>query len=356
MSLQEQHQAHGATLAADGIPLHYDDLAAEYQAALNNAVLLDRSHEGRLTIHGSSRYELLNRMSTNKIAPEMAAGEGRPTIFTNSTARILDRVLVYNRPEHLLLITQPGRDAAVQQYLQRNIFFNDDAQLTNITSETQQLALHGVEADSIMQVLDTDTFNLADFSGMSVSVAGTDVFAARRKPLADRHWLLVVPKDAAAEVYEAVLSAGESHGLRPAGSLTYNTLRIRAGLPAGRELSSDFLPLEVGLWDEVHFAKGCYTGQEIIARMESRARLAKTIVMLELGKFVEAPATITKDGRKVGTLTSSVQAPTGELFSLGIVKTDYIEAGTVLSVGDEQVSAAVTRLPGAQPAFLTQKE
>jgi hypothetical protein len=90
--------------------------------------------------------------------------------------------------------------------------------------------------------------------------------------------------------------------------------------------------------------------------MESRARLAKTIVMLEPGKFVEAPATITKDGRKVGTLTSSVQAPNGDIFSVGIVKTDYIEAGTVLSVGDEQVSATVTRLPGAQPDFLTQKE
>jgi aminomethyltransferase len=336
--------------------LHYDNLNAEYNAALHHAILLDRSHEGRLMLTGSSRYELLNRMSTNKITPDMAPGEGRATIFTNSTARIIDRVMVYNRDEHLLLITQPGRGEAVQQYLQRNIFFNDDAQLTNRTESTRQLALHGPQADSVMQVLNPDTFNLAARSGMIISVENTEVFVARRRPLSDSHWLLVVPVDKAATVYEAVLDAGQAHDLIPAGSLTYNTLRIRAGVPAGRELSSDYLPLEVGLWDEVHFDKGCYTGQEIIARMESRARLAKTLVALETGQFVEAPAAITdpSTGRSIGTLTSSVQAPTGDIFTMAVVKTDYIEAGTVLAVGDDAISATVTRLLGEQPDFITQ--
>jgi aminomethyltransferase len=244
----------------------------------------------------------------------------------------------------------------VQQYLQRNIFFNDDAQLTNLTDSTCQLALHGAEADSVMQTLQPDTFNVAARSGMTITVNGTEVFAARRKPLSERHWLLMVAADEAAAVYETVMKAGQAHGLIPAGSLTYNTLRIRAGVPAGRELSSDYLPLEVGLWDEVHFDKGCYTGQEIIARMESRARLAKTLVALEMGQFVEAPATITdpQTGRTIGTLTSSVQAPTGEVFTIAVVKTDYIEAGTVLAVGEEAISATVTRLLGEQPDFITQ--
>ena len=81
--------------------------------------------------------------------------------------------------------------------------------------------------------------------------------------------------------------------------------------------------------------------------------LAKTLVALEMGAFVEAPATITQDGRSIGTLTSIVQAPTGEVFSMAVVKTDYIQAGTALSVGEANVSATVTRLLGAQPDFLT---
>ena len=70
-----------------------------------------------------------------------------------------------------------------------------------------------------------------------------------------------------------------AHGLTiPAGSLTYNVLRIRAGRPGvGHELSTDYIPLELGLWDEVSFTKGCYTGQEIIARMESRGGWRKRL-------------------------------------------------------------------------------
>src|SRR5690606_27230476 len=118
----------------------------------------------------------------------------------------------------------------------------------------------------------------------------------------------IAPVESADRVWTALLAAGADHGLQPAGSLTYNVLRIRAGRPGvGRELSADYLPLEVGLWDEISFNKGCYTGQEIIARMESRSRLAKTIVTLALDALVEAPAPISIDEREVGTLTSSVQ-------------------------------------------------
>src|SRR6185295_4976010 len=97
-------------------------------------------------------------------------------------------------------------------------------------------------------------------------------------------------------------------GLIPAGSLTYNRLRIRAGRPGvGHELTQDYIPLELGLWDEVSFTKGCYTGQEIIARMESRGRLAKTIITVNLSAAVDAPAKLVADGHEVGMLTSSVQ-------------------------------------------------
>ncbi|MFN8450338.1 MAG: hypothetical protein U0521_17565 [Anaerolineae bacterium] len=137
--------------------------------------------------------------------------------------------------------------------------------------------------------------------------------------------------------------------LIPAGSLTYNVLRIRAGRPGvGRELSTEYLPLEVGLWDEVSFTKGCYTGQEIIARMESRGKLAKTIVALALDGWAEAPAKISLEGREIGVMTSSVRTPDGELVGIGVVKLAAAQPGADVLVADG-IAARITGLPGAQP-------
>jgi folate-binding Fe-S cluster repair protein YgfZ len=106
------------------------------------------------------------------------------------------------------------------------------------------------------------------------------------------------------------------------------------------------------LWDEVNFAKGCYTGQEIIARMESRAKLAKTMVALDMAEYVEAPAEIRHEGRIIGKLTSSVQAPTGEIFTIAIIKTIAIERGTELTVGVSNRRATVKVLLGEQPDYI----
>lgn len=351
MSLQKLHQRHGAKLAQDGIPLHYGDLLAEYHAALSAAVILDRSHEGRIQLFGKDRFELLNRMSTNKMV-DMAANEGRPTIFTNANARIIDRVVAYNRDDHLLLITEPGRGNALTQFLQRSIFFNDDVRPVDITTQTTQFAIHGTNTDAVIAALNPDAAKVSPLQGIEIVIDGATIYAAKRKAVCSEHWLIVSPADSAEAVYDALLQAGQSHGLIPAGSLTYNTLRIRAGRPARSELNTDYIPLEVGLWDEVNFAKGCYTGQEIIARMESRAKLAKTIVALNMQEFVASPTEIKQDGRSIGKLTSSVQAPTGEIFSIAIIKTQAIETGTQVTVGDKNYSATVQRLLGEQPDYI----
>jgi aminomethyltransferase len=103
MSVREFYNELGAELAADGIPLHFGDLGAEYHAALETGVIFDRSHEARLEVSGRDRVELLQRMSTNDLR-NLQPGEGRPTIFTNPNARILDRAMVYNKGDDTLLV------------------------------------------------------------------------------------------------------------------------------------------------------------------------------------------------------------------------------------------------------------
>ncbi|MCZ2095093.1 MAG: folate-binding protein, partial [Anaerolineae bacterium] len=148
MTLLDQQTARGAVVATDGIPLHYGDERREYHAALTSAVLMDRSHEGRFEIAGSSRLDLPHRISTNDLLT-LAPGEGRPTIFINANARILDRATIYHRGEMALVLTEPGRGAPLRAYLQRNIFFNDDARLRDLADSTRQFVIHGATADAI---------------------------------------------------------------------------------------------------------------------------------------------------------------------------------------------------------------
>ena len=350
--LRNQHLALGAALAADGIPLHYGDEAAEYRAALNGAVLLDRSHEGMLILEGEDRFEFVNRMSTND-ALGMAPGECRPTIFVNANARILFRVLCINRPGQLLLIAGPGQAAPLANMLRRNIFFGDDVQIRDLGASTAQFSIHGPAAQEIVSRLAVDLARKKKWSSAEAKLDGLPVVIARRKPFVGEHYVLLTPNTAAGKAHKTLLQIGEDLSLVPAGSLTFNILRVRSGQPAGLELSADYIPLEVGLWDEVSFDKGCYTGQEIIARMESRQRLAKTLVKLGMQTLVAAPATVYAGQRSVGKLTSSAESPAREVFSLAVIKTDSAIPGTELEVGESRMPATALDYAGAQPAFVT---
>jgi tRNA-modifying protein YgfZ len=343
--MQDVHLRLGAALAPDGVPLHYGDQAAEFHAALGGAALMDRSHEGRLTLAGRDKLALLHRMSTNDLE-SLKLGEGRPTLFTNPNARVLDRVTVYSRDDTALLITEPGRGEAVRQYLQRNIFFNDDVRLSDITATTRQFNLHGAQADAAIAAVGVPA--LPTMQGVEFAIGGVTAFIARNKPLSGAHWTVITENQHAPVVWEALLATGLA---QPAGSLAYNVLRISAGRPGvGRELSSEYIPLEIGLWDEVSFHKGCYTGQEIIARMESRGRVARTLIALKLDAPVNAPAPLSSEGREIGTLTSSVTTPDGDHVGLGVVKVAFARVGAALTAG--AVPATITRLPGVQPPSL----
>jgi len=195
---------------------------------------------------------------------------------------------------------------------------------------------------------------LQGLSSTEAKINGHSVIIGRNKPLQGSNWFIIPLRYEAVAVYQQVLDMGKKYGLKPAGSLTYNALRIRSGRPAGRELSQDYIPLEVGLFDEISFNKGCYTGQEIIARMESRAQLARVLVHLDLDKFVEAPADIDHNGRVIGRLTSSFIAPDQSIVALGVIKTQHANSGESVTING--IDAVVGEYAGQHPPYLETKQ
>ena len=342
MSLRALQESQGAVFAADGIPLHFGDPAGAWQAALQRAILLDRSHEARLRLGGGSAADLLQRLSTNDVLA-LAPGDGCPTIFTSWHGRVIERVEVYRQPEALLLLGGPGRTPALGDYLRRNIFYNDEVRIEDLGASWTCLDLVGPLAAALSGFKDAPA---AGHGLQSTQLAGQDVLVARRSAVGVPRLSLLLPAAAAERVWRALCAAGAS----PAGSLLFNALRIRDGLPAaGSELTQDYIPLELGLWDEVSFSKGCYTGQEIIARMESRGQLARMMVRLRPASGAAAPANLLHEGRVAGRLTSSVTAPDGTRHALAVLRRQLARPGIRLQAQD--VAFEVLAIAGLQPDY-----
>ena len=337
MTLLDAYHTFGAKLAPDNIPLHFGNAEQEFLALYQQGIMLDRSHEGRLRVSGNDRHALLDRMSTNDVE-KTAVGERRATIFTNPNGRILFRVTIFNEGESLLLITEPGQASQVTTYLHQNIFFRDDVRIESLQNTTFQFSLHG---NTLNKIIETNS------AYTQKTFLDSPLIILQRQAYVGKHLALIGNTDDAGKIFTHL-----ANHLQPSGGVVFNLMRIQSGSPARSELTADYLPLELGLWDEISFTKGCYTGQEIIARMDSRQQIAKHLVHLMLDAYVDAPNDIYANQQVVGKLTSSVAAPDGSVYALGVVKRSVIEESTPLAIGTDRISATIDRLAGTPPPYL----
>ena len=303
-----------------------------YRAARETAVLTDRSDLGVLIFSGETRFDLLNRMSTQKVLT-MPTGEGTATILTTDIGRIIDRLILYATDNKVYALTSENNSDNIARYLMRFVFFQDDFHIQDISKETVIFGVYGpqarqkaVEAGFPDEALPLHHWRQAQLGDITAYLHRTDSIHG------EGYFIMGEEKDRAA-LWQRLLDTG----LVVADAAAFDYLRIEAGLPRiGQELAQEYIPLEANLWDDVSFNKGCYIGQEIIARMESRGKLAKKLVQLTANGPLEAGSTLHAGGKNAGTITSTAVGPHGTI-GLGYVKTAVLDAGNELLVGDTAV-------------------
>ncbi|HSM55785.1 MAG TPA: hypothetical protein VK879_06475 [Candidatus Sulfomarinibacteraceae bacterium] len=304
-------------------------LADAYDALHESAIVVDRSDLGILKFMGETRLDLINRMSTQAVA-QLQSGEGAATVLTTDIGRMIDRLLLYTSSEAVYALTGENNAEDVGRYLMRFVFFQDDFHIEDLSEETAVLAVYGPQAAERLRPLFGDAVDLPLHHWRQLEAADTIAYLHRTDPIAGGGYFVMGDVDDKAALWEQLVDAG----ITPADEQTFEYARIEAGLPRfGREITEDYIPLEAGLWDDVSFNKGCYTGQEIIARMESRGRLARKLVRLRATESVAPGDDIEVDGRSAGTITSASGGPRGVL-ALGYVKTRALGDGdAALSAG-----------------------
>ncbi len=333
-TLQNAQLAGGAVFEADlTVPFSFGNDADAIQAAMQGVALCDRSHWGRIQMTDRDRLNFLHNQSTNDFKT-LKPGQGCDTIFVTSTARTIDLATAYVLDDAALVVVSPERREYLMKWLDRYIFFGDKVKLTDITDQTAMFSLVGSTSDALLAKLLGDSFGaiagLPYASHCELEIAGQPVRIAVGSGLALPGYTLVMDRPAAVIVWQHLTQAG----VVPMGDRTWEQLRIEQGRPVpDRELTEDYNAVEACLWQAISINKGCYIGQETIARLDTYKGVKQQIWGIRLKAAVPPGETITVAGEKVGTLTSLTPTDEGA-FGLGYVRTKAGGAGLQVQVGD----------------------
>lgn len=349
--LGEAHQSAGAALEErDGyiVPASYGDVMAEYRAVREDgAGLIDLSSRGRIEIGGTEAVLFLNGLITNDVKA-LADNSWMAAAFPNVQGRMLAHARVLRRSETFLFDTEAVTREQIIKTLGR-FTLAGDFKVTDVTSDTALLSVQGKEsAGTVRAVLGEEAAGVgrgqiagADWEGFHVSII-------RATHTAEDGFDLFTNAGAAVSLWDALSKAGA----RPVGFDALEILRVEAGLPRyGADIDETKVVLETGLDEAVSFTKGCYIGQEIIARIHFRGHVAKRLagIMPDTEALVRAGDRVrTAEGKEIGWITSAAHSPSlNKTVALGYVKYDYLQPGTPVRVVSNEVEAEahVSELP-----------
>ncbi|HBY98693.1 MAG: hypothetical protein M5U01_05905 [Ardenticatenaceae bacterium] len=302
------------------------------RAAREGVALMDRSHWGRIRVTGNDRRKFLHNMTTADFE-KLEVGGGLDAVLVTSTARIIDYVTAYAQPDAILLVTSPERREVIVNWLPRFIFFNDDVRVEDVTDQSAMLSLYGPQSAALLSALGVDVANLAPNASRAATIGGAETMVAAGAGLGLEGYTLVMATDQALAVQQALVERGRPRGLEVMDETAWEPLRVSQGRPrADRELTEQHNPLEAGLWHAVRFDKGCYIGQEVIARLDTYQKIKQRLMGVRLEALVEPGASVRADGEEVGTLTSVSLTENGP-FGLAYVRTRAALPGQIVEVG-----------------------
>jgi tRNA-modifying protein YgfZ len=298
---------------------------------------------GFLRIKGEDRIDYLQRQTTNDLM-SLSPGDVLKTVLTSATARILDIFYLFmDDDDSLGAITLPGYAMKTTDYLKKRIFFRDKVTVSDLSHEYLQIDIEGPYAsEALLQVgidcpKEIGRLTVGDLDGhrmILVSKLGFVQIGYR---------ILIHP-----DHVTHLVAALDSAGVKQITEEDYEILRIESGIPVvGKEISEKYTPLELNMEEAISNQKGCYTGQEVIARQITYDKIARRMVGLHLDEAVSPHAFVHVDGKLAGEVTSVALSPRFGMLALAILKRPYFFSGIDVDILDEDlwVRGRVSQLP-----------
>jgi folate-binding protein YgfZ len=315
-----------------------DSLHADYEALRHGCGLADRSAGGRLAMTGADRQRFLNGQVTCDVKA-LASGDGAYGFFTSPQGKVLADVVVLVQEEAIWLELPAGREAAIAEQLRKYIIV-DRVEVQPLAGY-RVLTLAGPRATETLRALAPDLAELPARAGSHLPLAelGGGVVLVRQAGLGASAWSLWTPADLTEELTVRLLALP---GVRPVGPRALEVVRAEAGIPLyGQDFGGENFPQETGLEERaVSYTKGCYLGQEVVARIHFRGGVHKGLGGLVFPAGTALPAAgarLLYEEKEVGTLTTAVLSPAlGRPIGLAILNRKALTPGTRLELGTEE--------------------
>lgn len=331
-----------------GAVWHYGDPLGEQRAAETDAIVVDRSHRGVLTLTGNDRQTWLHSISTQHVS-NLPEGASTQNLSLDGQGRVEDHWIQTELGGTTYLDTEPWRAEPLLEYLRKMVFWSE---VTPSDADLAVLSLLGprLADQTILDALGVDALP-AELS--AVPLDGGFVRRMPGTPAGSVELDLVVPRGDAGDWRNRLSQAG----VRPGGVWAYEAHRVAAVRPRlGVDTDERTIPHEVG-WiggpreGAVHLDKGCYRGQETVARVHNLGRPPRMLVLLHLDGSVERPSTgdpVLAGGRAVGRLGTVVDHVDLGPIALALLKRG-LPAETELATGPEAAVAAVIDVDSLPP-------
>ena len=322
---------------------------AEHTSALSvRAGLADRSANGRLWITGADALDLLNRLSTNELE-SLPDGTSTSTVLTNGDAKVIDLLDIGAIDGGLWCLTSPELAQTVVDWVDMYTF-GEDITVVDRTKDTAHLAVIGpyamktlANAGAAIDGLDLDRLRHATIAGVNVVVWHKLVGGADGCEL-------IFGRDNA----QAITNALENNGGEQITQGTWEAYRVGNGMPAaGTEFGLFNNPLEARLLGAISDTKGCYTGQEVIARLQTYKKVQRRLMSVDLTGPVDAEAQLSSGDAIAGQLTSVSQVG-DRTIGLALVSAKFAQAGAILDIVSEGAPTVQATL--VEPLYATRTE
>ena len=325
-----------------GAVWHYGDPLGEQRAAGHGAIVVDRSHRAVLALTGAERKSWLHTVSSQHVS-DLPDGTVTQNLSLDGQGRVEDHWVQTQLPGVTILDTEPWRGEPLLSFLRKMVFWAD------VVVEPTELAVlsllgPGVSAAATLEALDVPALPVA-----GTAVALPDGGFLRSLPGVGDEVDLVVPRDQAPSYLQRL----EAAGVRRAGVWAYEAHRVAALRPRlGVDTDERTIPHEVGwIGSAVHLDKGCYRGQETVARVHNLGKPPRMLVLLHLDGATDRPAPgdpVLAGGRAVGRVGTVVEHVDEGPIALALLKRGLPADIELVTGGDVAVSAAID--PDSLPA------
>lgn len=351
--IHDVHQSEGGRvreIAGWLQPADYGDAAAEHRAVMTGAGLVDRSMLGKATVTGRDRAAFLQGMLSNDVKA-LTPGRGCPAAFLDAHGKVVSLLVVYALEDRMLLELPAGSTEKFLQAIDK-FLISEKAYFEGSDEAYAIVAVQGPKAAEVLSRVSGATLELAPYAHAEVSMGGAPVRVVSRTEAVTAGFHCWTAPEHAAAVWKALRDGGAV----PVGADAAEILRVEAGIPLyGPDVDDSLILPETRLDALVSYTKGCYIGQETVARVKYRGHINRGLSGLVLsGDQVPAPGDlVVEDGKEVGRITSAVRSiALGRPIALGLIRREHFEPGRPVSVriGDALVPAHVAALPFVPPA------